>query len=189
MNKKEIRKEILDLRKELTEDEVTRNSIIITKKLISLDIFARSSIVMAYMDFKNEVMTGFLIDHCFNVGKRVALPLVDTDSKIRKLIPMEVKDVRNDVKPGTYGILEPDREACRRIAPEEFDFVIVPGLVFDNHRNRIGYGAGYYDYFLKDLKPGCCKAGIAFDFQIYPHIPKEEHDIPLDIIITEKRTI
>jgi 5-formyltetrahydrofolate cyclo-ligase len=91
--------------------------------------------------------------------------------------------------PGVFGILEPRKESARIFNPEEIDLVIVPGVAFDEHRNRIGFGAGFYDRFLESVRPSCAKIGIAFEFQIYDEVPVEEHDIPLDLVITEKRTI
>ncbi|NLD47053.1 MAG: 5-formyltetrahydrofolate cyclo-ligase, partial [Clostridiaceae bacterium] len=84
---------------------------------------------------------------------------------------------------------EPDKKLTTRINPDIIDFVIVPGVVFDIKRNRIGYGAGFYDAFLKRLDPRCFKAGIAFEFQVYQQVPVEPHDVPLDTVITEERFI
>lgn len=53
----------------------------------------------------------------------------------------------------------------------------------------MGYGAGYYDRFLNLISDSCLKVGVAFDFQIMDEIPWDEHDIPMDIIITEERNI
>jgi 5-formyltetrahydrofolate cyclo-ligase len=173
-SKKDIRKEILDKRNGLIKDEVVGKSIRITDKLTSFEKFKDSRIIMAYMDFKNEVMTGFLTEHCLKLGKTLAFPL---------------KDHTNGLKPGTFGILEPVGELSRKIDPKEIDMVIVPGVAFDTKGNRIGYGAGYYDVFLKEVKDGCLKVGIAFELQVIENIPKEEHDVSLDAIVTESRVV
>ncbi|HOQ36206.1 MAG TPA: 5-formyltetrahydrofolate cyclo-ligase [Acetivibrio sp.] len=188
-SKKEIRKEILDKRNALIKDDVVKRSIRITEKLISLDKFKDSKIIMAYMDFKNEVMTGFLTEHCLKLGKTLAFPLIESIQGIKKICAYEPIDRENGLKPGTYGILEPVKHLSRKIDPQKIDMVIVPGVAFDTKGNRIGYGAGYYDVFLREVKDECFKVGIAFELQVVENIPKEEHDVVLDAIVTENRVI
>ena len=91
-SKKEIRKEILDKRNALIKDDVVKRSIRITEKLISLDKFKDSKIIMAYMDFKNEVMTGFLTEHCLKLGKTLAFPLIESIQGIKKICAYEPID-------------------------------------------------------------------------------------------------
>ena len=70
-SKKEIRKRALELRKALLKEEVIEKSKIITNKIITLEEFLESKNIMAYMDFSNEVSTKFLIEKCFEMGKKV----------------------------------------------------------------------------------------------------------------------
>ncbi|MBI2650914.1 5-formyltetrahydrofolate cyclo-ligase [Candidatus Woesearchaeota archaeon] len=84
-----------------------------------------------------------------------------------------------------FGILEPKKEFIRKFNLKELDLVIVPGIVFDKNRHRIGYGYGYYDRFLKNLSNHVIKIGIAFEFQLVDKIPHEMHDVAMDIVITE----
>ncbi|HHV28703.1 5-formyltetrahydrofolate cyclo-ligase [Acetivibrio mesophilus] len=186
-DKKKLRKEVLNIRKGLSEEEVIRKSKLITEKLISFEGFNNSNFIMAYMDFKNEVMTKFLIDHCLNLGKTVVLPLIDSEDGTKKIFPYELKDREESVKPGTYGILEPVKQFSRKIDPKEIDLVVVPGVAFDVKGGRIGYGAGYYDVFLREVRDDCLKVGIAFDIQVFSSIPKEEHDMLMDAVITESK--
>ncbi|WP_010247529.1 5-formyltetrahydrofolate cyclo-ligase [Acetivibrio cellulolyticus] len=187
--KKLIREEVACYRKSASRKEVESKSFEIAQRLIKLDSFKASQAIMCYMDFKNEVMTGYIIDYCFKHGKRVVLPLVDSINGIKKVVPYEVVNLENDLMPGVFGILEPRKDSARVFNVKEIDLVIVPGVAFDTGRNRIGYGAGFYDRFLEAVKPDCTKIGIAFEFQIYDDIPVEEHDIPLDFVITEERII
>ena len=61
--------------------------------------------------------------------------------------------------------------------------VIVPGVVFDKHNHRIGYGKGYYDDFLKEFSGK--KIGLAFELQVLEDIPRDDWDIRLDKVISE----
>lgn len=71
------------------------------------------------------------------------------------------------------------------LAPEQFEVIIVPMLGFDRELNRIGYGGGYYDKFLA-TQPKAKKIGVCFELGIVEQIPAESHDVPLDMVITER---
>lgn len=188
-DKKEIRKKVLELRKKVLEEEVLKKSKDITKEIILLEEFLDSENIMLYMDFLKEVSTKFLIEKCFEMGKKVFLPLVNSKTKRGYLEVYQVMNIKNQVSKGMYGILEPKKELTKKADEKIIDMVIVPGVAFDENKNRIGYGAGYYDTFLKKTRRGCHKIGIAFELQICYHIPIEEHDVLLDMIVTEKRVI
>ena len=87
---------------------------------------------------------------------------------------------------GRFGILEPIELA--KITYKSIDMVLVPGVIFDKNGYRLGYGLGYYDRFLNKL-PKAVKVGLCFDFQVMDKVPREEHDIPVDYIVTDKEII
>lgn len=69
---------------------------------------------------------------------------------------------------------------------QKFDMVVVPGLVFDEHGNRIGYGGGHYDRFLRD-QPSAYKVGVCFRLLVSKeYLPQESHDIPIDTVIKDQ---
>lgn len=183
--KQEQRKNILEKRNCLTVGQINCISEIIINKLIKLEAFKQSNVIMCYMDFNNEVKTKDFINLCFIMGKRVAIPYIKSNSE---MVAVEIINIENDVVRGSYGILEPKNNAAE-IEPKEIDFVITPGIAFDKEKNRLGYGKGYYDRFLEKVKKNCFKVAIAYDFQILDSISKDNHDIPLDMIISEKRII
>jgi 5-formyltetrahydrofolate cyclo-ligase len=88
-----------------------------------------------------------------------------------------------------YGIPEPIIERTEDFKAENIDLVIVPGIAFDEEGSRIGYGGGFYDRFIQLLGHGVPLLSIAFELQVIPKIPSENHDLPVDKIITEKRVI
>ena len=188
-SKGEVRKKALEARSGLSEDELLSKSDIIRDKIVGSDIFTGAGLVLCYMDFRNEVKTSGIIRACLSAGKRIGLPLVYNNGMGRGLHAYEIKSLDNDVRKGTYGILEPCSERLQKISDNEIDLVIVPGVAFDIKKQRLGYGAGYYDRFLKNLRPDCMKIAIAFDIQIMDMIPVETHDIKMDAIITETREI
>lgn len=181
-----LRKEMLQARSHLPGNKRDVNNRAICEKLIETPEFKRAGLVMAYMDFRGEVGTADIIAECLNRGKRVALPVVNAGAAELQAFETlkEAPLLRN-----SYGILEPDPDTACRIDEKEIDFLIVPGVVFDMRKHRIGYGAGYYDRFLTKLGIDCVTVGIAYDIQIVDKIPCEKHDIPMDMVITERKII
>jgi 5-formyltetrahydrofolate cyclo-ligase len=182
-----IRKNVLKLRNSLSEKDICEKSNRIENRLLELDKFKKSKTVMCYLDFRNEVATRDFINLCYKASKRVAVPLVIRNDV--RIIASEVKNFEKELRAGAFGILEPMSEYIREIDPSEIDFVVVPGVAFDMQKNRLGYGAGYYDRFLKGVRKDCFKVGIAFEFQICDRLSIDEHDIPMDALITENRII
>jgi 5-formyltetrahydrofolate cyclo-ligase len=72
-------------------------------------------------------------------------------------------------------------------APDKFDVILVPMLGFDEALNRIGYGGGYYDRLL-DTQPQAKKIGICYESGKTDNIPVEDHDMPVDLVVTNKKT-
>jgi 5-formyltetrahydrofolate cyclo-ligase len=136
---------------------------------------------MFFASFRSEVDTLPMIRHALAAGKRAILPKV----RGKDLALFEIRDFDKDTAPGAWGIPEP-----REIMPvtvEDVDFMIVPGLAFDENGNRLGYGAGFYDRLLPYYKKET--AALAFEIQIVPEVPISSLDIPVKQIVTEKRTI
>lgn len=181
--KKELRKKYLALRNSKGVNELKQASINIIKNLYSLDEFLNARTIMVYVSFGGEVETKDLIKRLLEAGKRVCTPLCNA-----KDVSLTAKEITNfsDLKPGSYGILEPLETSCV-VAKNEIDFILVPGCVFSKDGHRIGYGKGYYDRFLKDSSAVTC--GLCYDFCLLDSLPFENTDVPLDIIITEKDII
>jgi 5-formyltetrahydrofolate cyclo-ligase len=180
-SKSKIRKRILNVRNNMSKEDVKKNSNAIMDKITSLDIYKHSNVVFIYMDFKNEVMTSNLIKRMLSEKKRVVIPYTDSINTV--LIPSEITK-ESDLKQNSFGYFEP--KSILPVNIEEIDLVIVPGVVFDKNLNRIGFGKGYYDKILNRLKPSAKKVALAHDFQVLEDIPAEEHDVKMDMIITEK---
>jgi len=182
--KKILRKEILAIRNKMSVEEVNSNSKIIMEKLTSLNEFINAKTVFVYMDFGNEVVTRDLIKLMFAKNKHVVIPYTDTVET--KLIPTEIFDLEKDLIKCKFGYYEPKKENVKYVEPQKFDLIVVPGVAFDKDLNRMGYGKGYYDKILSLRRNDCKAIAVAFDFQVLEKIPCEEHDVKMDMIITEK---
>ena len=170
--KKELRKEILYLRDNL-EDRYNK-SMIIKNKIMKLDIYKNSKVIALYSSMKSEVDTKELIKESLELGKKVLLPRILNKNK---MIFIEINNDTNYER-NTFGVLEPIG-----IEEKNIDLMIIPGVAFDKDNNRLGYGRGYYDKYLKDKD--LYKIGICFHEQLVDNIEVEEHDIKMDLIITD----
>lgn len=185
--KKEFRKKVINLRKKKDKDFIKHNSDIITDKLLNLDCIKNAKNIMLYLDFNNEVSTDSLIKKLLDLGKIVSSPI--TLKEERKLIPSQITDLKNGIQYGTYNIREPKPECSPAINIKDLDVVIVPAVAYDKNCYRLGYGGGFYDRFLENLRKDAVTIGIAFDLQIFDEVPKEAHDAQLDYIVTESRIL
>lgn len=162
--KTDLRQRILAIRDALDPAKRREKSRAIMAKLFSLDTFQYAEAIMLYVSFGSEVETQKGIQKVIKMGKRVFIP-------------------------DAVGVLEVGRGGIKRGNPGEIDLVIVPGIAFDFLGNRLGYGTGWYDKFLRRLKPGADLIGVAFEEQLVDTIPNEHHDIRVHQIVTEARVI
>lgn len=187
MSKVSVRKSTLDARKGISAEELVKNSEMATENFLNTDIYKQANTIMAYIDFRNEVKTEQIIKTAIADGKRVVIPISVVET--RQLILSELINYDIELEQGAYGILEPKPEYIRETDPKIIDVVLIPGVAFDERGFRVGYGAGYYDRFLERVRPDAKKVALAFEMQMVEHAFEDDHDVPVDTIITEKRTI
>ncbi len=185
MNKSELREYYSQKRSSLNNLEIKKLNNIIFSKFINSNIYKNSNKIMIYISFDSEIDTHRLINQILSDGKRVIVPI--TDSKNNKLIPSELYSME-ELELGFYNILTPKTEFIRVFDKTKLDLIIVPGIVFDKTGYRLGYGGGYYDKFLHDLK-NIPKISLCYDFQLIDSVPKESYDIPVNYILTDKRSV
>lgn len=183
-DKKSLRKQILSRRSELNAEELKFAGEDALSKLILLRSYNQAKTVMLYMDFRKEVPTGRLINHVIASGKTLVLPLTDKNFEI---IPYKIDSskasLKDLLKTSSFGISEPNPNYCTIINAKEIDLVIVPGSVFDESNNRIGYGKGCYDRFLPYLRSDVPKIALAYDFQVLNSIPSDPSDVKMDSVL------
>lgn len=179
-----LRKKITAQRKSLSDEERKIFSHEIIKKFLATDIYKNSSSIMAYMSMPEEIQLKEFFDDAFDKKKILSIPFIVERGIIQPVI------LRNfdSLEVGEFKILTVKKNLREFINAEKIDLIIVPGVAFDIHGNRLGMGGGYYDRFLKTAEHAK-KISLAFDFQIVENVPAENHDIPVDLIITEKREL
>lgn len=181
-NKKNIRKSII-AKRDLKKEENSLKDSKIFKNLISLNSYKRAKKVFIYIGFGSEINTKSLIEIMLREGKEVFVPKVLEE----EMIALKITSLNNLIE-SKFKILEPVGEKSD-IDGEEFDLIIMPGVAFDRSGNRIGYGKGYYDKYLKDIKSDIKKIALAYELQLIEEIETEEHDLKVDSIITENEII
>ena len=186
MTKKNIRKEILRKRDELSPDVRKEKDSLIKEKFFSLPEFVGAKTILFYASFRSEVETLGLIGESLKMGKRVVLPRVDKERHLLTLY--EIKDI-GELTTGYMGIPEPYPADDRRESLSDIDLAITPGAGFDISGNRLGYGASYYDILLSAGEKKIPVVALAYEEQIADSIPAEPHDIKVDLIVTDQRVI
>ena len=186
ISKNELRIKYKGIRNTLNVATINELSDRIMDRLYETEIFNTSKEILTFINTKSEVNTSKLINHCFEINKKVAVPKVMGDEMKFYYISSF-----KDVKPGTMNILEPNGNDQNLCIPSKDSLMIMPGLVFDKYGGRIGYGGGFYDkYIYKYSEAGFLKAALCFYVQIYNGIiPVEKNDISPDYIITDKEII
>jgi len=175
---------MLHQRRAVSHDEWIYASKLAQQQLSRLPEFTTARCIALYSPFQNEIDTADLLQMAFSNGSRVLFPAVCGSSMLlRQVTAIE------DLEEGAYGILEPCANGVDHQADEP-DLIVVPGVAFDMRGHRIGYGKGYYDRFLHHADLNAKLIGLCHDFQIVEgNLPAEEHDICMNMIVSEKRLI
>lgn len=179
--KNQLKGPIVEKRNSLSKEEILAKSIQIKNRLFGLQQYMNSRTIMFFVSFNSEVSTHDMIKEALK-NKTVVVPKVAH----HEIEPSVIIDFGNLVQSGKFGILEPIE--TMKIAYKNIGMVLVPGIAFDGEGHRIGYGFGYYDKFLRKV-PKAVKVGLCFDFQVADLIPHEEHDVPVDFIVTDERVL
>lgn len=177
-SKKDIRKRVLEIRSQMSQEEWDEKSHKIYEKVVTHPFFLGANTLCIYVDYRREVGTSEMIEKAWSLGKKVAIPKIENDRMNFYYIANW-----NQVKEGYCGILEPTTDVMLDF---EIPLVIIPGAVFDTSRNRIGYGKGFYDRFLANY-PNAKTMALSFELQLVKQIPFQEHDVRPQVLITEEK--
>ena len=181
MNKIEARKKYLDLRKKLDNVQIISKSISISNNIQDLPIWDHNFYhIYLPIKEKNEVDTMPIINILNNKKKKVLIPKSDFNNTTMKSFLLNDNTV---LKKNNYGITEP-------INNEEFlgriDVIFIPLVAYDLIGNRVGYGKGFYDKFLRNQNNKILRVGLSF-FNPEKRIKIDEHDENLDFCVTPNR--
>ena len=175
MNKKELRRQIRELKRAMTEEMIQEKSLALTEKFLASDAYRNARSIYGYLPYNQEVRTVPMLEQALRDGKRVAVPKCYGD-EMRFLWMTDLTQVEK----GYAGIPEPIFD--EPVADDPSALVLMPGMAFDPQGHRIGYGGGFYDKFLAS-EPDHPTLALCYDFQMLPQLETEEFDIPVDTVI------
>jgi len=164
------------------KDELSRE---IVAQFMQLPEYHAARTVMFYVDVRTEVRTRHDLQAALDGGKKIVVPwCLDGELELFHLENMDELEI------GMYKILEPRSELreveSKSVDVKALDLVMVPGVAFDRRGARMGHGKGYYDKLLQHARRDAPLVALAFECQLFPEIPTEDHDIFMDKVLTEK---
>jgi len=181
--KRSLRNSMLQRRRQLPEAEVMRRSYAVQRRLLCLDVYRQAQTVALYSPVHNEVLTLHLMRDALADRRSVVLPrVVGTDLEFRRVVSLD------DLAPGSFGILEPRPETAL-VELSELELIILPGVAFDRRGHRLGYGKGFYDRALLVAGRACRRVGVGYEFQLVDKLPTFDHDMQLDLLVTETEVL
>ncbi|MEN8433235.1 5-formyltetrahydrofolate cyclo-ligase [Clostridium septicum] len=185
MKKKELRNRVLEFRNDLSKEEKCKKDNKILRALLDSELYKNSNNIFVYINYGSEINTKEFINIAIKDRKKIFVPKIIKELKEMKAVQITSL---NNLMEDNYGILEPNSFEGS-IEKDKLDLIIVPGVVFDLKGNRIGYGGGYYDRYLSEIKLNSNRVALAYELQIKNSIDVDEYDINVNYIITEDRII
>ncbi|MDE5901815.1 MAG: 5-formyltetrahydrofolate cyclo-ligase [Muribaculaceae bacterium] len=178
MEKSEIRRKINSMRRMLSEEERMAAADDVFARLEQTAAFLMADKVLMYHSLPDELSTRSFLRK-WGDRKHFFLPRVngvDLD-----ILPYE----ESRLELGSFHIEEPT--GSDTVDPADIELMIIPAVAYDRRGNRLGRGKGFYDRLLGSV--GATKIGIGYEFQLIDELPVEEHDVPMDMVITQYTTI
>ncbi|GAA0872948.1 5-formyltetrahydrofolate cyclo-ligase [Gangjinia marincola] len=177
--KSQLRQKYTALRNALSPEKIEEKSLQVSNRLLELAIW-EYEFYHLYLSIaqKKEVDTEFILSILQGKDKNVVLPKSNiADHSLTHFLLTDA----TVIKPNAWNIPEPVSGV--ELSPQQIEVVFVPLLAFDQQGNRLGYGKGFYDKFLRQCRPETLKIGLSF-FEAEAIIPIEKHDVKLNYCVT-----
>lgn len=175
-HKSALRDEMLERRDKMPKLQKRKSDQLICEELFTMALERNVKVIHTYLPMKSEVNVIPLIKVAMAAGITIVAPKTLRKRQLENLILTDL----NFLEKGVFGTYHP-RNA--EIYKGHYDMIIVAGLAFSDNLYRVGYGGGYYDTFLADQK-NAHKVGVGYPFQMVQTVPTENHDVPLDEVIS-----
>lgn len=158
----------------------------IADRVLALPEIAEARSVLTCLSFGDELDTWGLAERLLEAGKQVYVPRADPRDR-----RLHVHRYPCELETLSFGLRQPPRgapEVPEERVEEAIDAVLVLGLGFDRRGIRLGHGGGYFDRFL-GVHPDLLAIGLAAEVQIVERLPREPHDVPMDLVVTDERVL
>lgn len=148
--------------------------------IVASPLFQRADTVGTYLPMVDEVDVEPLMESLADSGRRFVAPRV----QFQPTPHLTFHELTAGTELHPWGVREPAPHAPK-VAPEEIDLLLVPGLLFDEYGGRLGYGKGFYDRFLARHGDRFATVGVTFDALVVPRLPQAKHDVAVRYLVTE----
>ena len=177
------------LRDMMPEETRVSASEAICKKITSMASFGLCDIILCYAPHASEVDVTAIASAALARGKTVGFPACNPDTSDMEFYSVDSLDDLTEI--GVFGVREPKMDESRKIIPTASTMIIMPGLLFDMHGRRIGYGGGYYDAYIRrytELFHSSMTVGVTYSALLSDTpIPYTDRDISVALVVTEKK--
>lgn len=178
MEKKEIRRKMKAMRSMLSEIEKESAAAQVFQRLEATAAFQMADRILMYHSLPDELPTVSFLRKWKDL-KKFFLPRVNGVNL--DILPYD----ESRLELGSFHIEEPQGEET--VSPDDIELIVVPAVAYDRSGTRLGRGKGFYDRLLATT--GATRIGVGYEFQLFDSLPSEEHDVPMDMVITQHTTI
>lgn len=178
-DKKELREKMKEIGKNLSSKYLEEAEDEIIKKFLNSSMYKTANSIFCYIGNYPEINTSKLIEYALKDGKKVSVPYCEDESNMNAY----AIDNFDELTPGVFGILQPNPEIHKVVDKKDIDLIVVPCCTVDKNGNRLGFGRGYYDRYMKDFSGE--KVLLIREKQMSEKVPVGKNDIKIENIITE----
>lgn len=183
MDKAQLRRELMDCLLAISPKQRDEKSRKACHNLVSTAQFQKASTVMMFVSLPHEVDTSEVILHAWQLGKIVAAPKISWQQ--RHMIAVQINSLETGFSTSASGLKNPISGVP--VPFGEIDLVVTPMLAIDKKGHRLGRGGAYYDRFFANPELKAAKCGFGFAEQLRDSIPTDDHDQPVDMLVTDEQ--
>jgi 5-formyltetrahydrofolate cyclo-ligase len=180
--KADLRARMRDLRRAIAPDERAALGRLVADRLAALPEIDGARVFLLFSSFGSEVPTAPIIEQVAGAGRTILLPYLEGGRMAAAAV-----DPREVLVATAYGPGEPPRRVP--MDPSSIDAVVLPGLAFDRHGHRLGYGGGHYDRYVGGLRAEALRVGICFHDQVVDEVPHGPGDERVHIVLTDREVV
>jgi 5-formyltetrahydrofolate cyclo-ligase len=178
-----LRRHCCEIRDGFSSEKVQQSSCAVCDHLCDWEVFQRAETILAFLAFRNEIDLAPLFERW--PGKRWLVPRIVGAAELgpgeKPFLRLHHYNPQRLVR-HRYGMLEPHPE-LPSVAPQEIELVLVPGVAFDRHGGRLGYGGGFYDRLLP-LMPHAVDVGVTYEEFVLDSVPMAPWDVHIAWLVT-----
>ena len=174
------RKELLQLRRAMTREQVQASSALVSSYILASEAYGKAQYILGYLAFGKELSVDAVLKQALKDGKQVFVPRIVSATEFVAARLADFSSFSLD----RYGIRSVPA-AAEAIEPERLDLILVPGVAFSKNGGRMGMGAGYYDRYLPQASQAKLM-GVAYEELLQETLPLDEHDVLMPCLVTEK---